>query len=360
MLEKAVLERAVTDLERLILSNKPDKAVVTYFNAAKSAENNVSRRLTKSFYHIEHELAKNACRRTHPPKPHFYQLNPDLRNCLKLADVKYATRRASIGKHVNKTYGNLTKADFSFMLANLRDGKAALGDRDDIVRVPAIVHSQPIVSLLLAIDPNKLVSKLPEYLDKKQIDKILNPSLTLKNRSEREMLAKFSKLQSSVKRPQTTIVQRALADMKSDEMNALFREICFDEYKLGVSMLGGGKNLNGALRFIREMWSKLLVWIVVLIVDFIDIVVTCLNLIVFKPIADSIRLLNENSTPTLKTSESKASDNVELFGTKLTDATSVALHKFGKRVTLTLGAEPNYAHKVFMGALVHARSDDVV
>ena len=277
------LKRAVSELESLIITKRPDEAVAKYYNATKSAEVNANRRLMESFYNVELELAKDTCQALYPSKP--YQSNPDLGNCIKLANATRDSRKADqLRVHVNKTYNNLTEADMSYMLKNLQDGLAAL-ESSERTKVPLIIYNQAIVLWLLAINPNKLMSKLQNVEDE--------DSSLLKNKSDRETLAKFSKLQSSVKRPEVAQVQRALSELKSDEMDTLFFDVCLDEYKLADTRSGGGQKMIK----IRHRWSKI-AWILVLIVNFMDIVTTS-DVVLDKPVTLSMRLpyvSSENET----------------------------------------------------------------
>lgn len=349
MLQKTDLYASASMLERMIVNRENNEAVVNYYNAAKTAESDLTRRLEKMFYALEHEITEAACRRVHPPKPHFYQRNPDLRNCLGLADKRLKVRKWGLSRHSKKTYGNLSSADFDFMLTNLREAKVALETQSDILKVPEVLQKQPVLTFLLAIDPKKLLEKLPGLISNTDIARILATGLTSIDKSEGAMLARIGKLQCSAKHPSTSEVRQALELLQSDELNALFHDICFERYRTHVT-LGGGV-FSKALRAVREAWSKCIVWILVLFVDLLDILVSTLNLIIFKPLATSLRVLHEDFNPAY-TSAHRA-ESVELFGGKLSDIASIALHKFGKRAALTLGTEPNYTHKIFEADLLN-------
>ena len=302
-------------------------------------------RLVRCVWNAEYALAKNNCAKL--PKAQKGS-SPD--DCLRDATKRLQNRKTSLVTVKKREAADLTEADFVFMQSNLSNARTMLGNSEIALQLPQSLYGEPIVVLLLAVNPDKFLLNLPEFMSRGRFYQILNPKSSTQ--------ATFSKLkenfiafQRAGPRPTIDSVKSALTQLQSDELGSLFQQIAHDEYGsvVGPTSSKGGARIINVLQSMRMVWSRFVVWILIMVVDLLDLLTTSIHMVIFKPLFDCSRILIETSRPDLL----RQTNTIEALSTKIRNATSQALAKFGYRVSVyLLAAEPNYAHRVFQSKLV--------
>ena len=348
--EKPELSSVIHAFEDIVKTRTRNEATSALYNAFNAAKIDMINRLMQCLWNAENELAKNTCAQLSQNGVQSETTG----ECLRRAATKLRSRRAYPLKATNKVAADLLETDFLVLEMNLRNARSLTDQERVALQLPDTLQDLPIISLLLALDPDKLMLNLPKYLSKQQFQNILKPALSPEIDSFSKLKANFIAFQQASPRPTAEKVEAALSDLQSDELRTLFREIAHTDYALHDTVVkGGGKIVNVAFRWVRMVWSKLVVWIVILIVDLLDLLNTSIHFIIFKPLSDCTRLLAETSRPDLI----RQSNSVEALSKKIRGITSQALAKFGYRISVNvLAAEPNYAHRVFQGAFTTPES----
>ena len=338
--DKKDLLYLIETFEKLVASRTRNPATATLYNSLNKAKTDMVDRLARCVWNAEYALAKNDCAK--PPKTQ--KPSPD--DCLRDATTRLRNRKTSLVDVENKEASDLTESDFVYMQSNLSNARAMLGNSEIALQLPQSLYGEPIIVLLLAVNPDKFLLNLPEFMSRGRFYEILNPkSSTLATFSK--LKENFIALQRASPRPTIDSVKSALANLQSDELRSLFQQIAHDDYGSIGTTTGGGRIIN-VLQSMRLVWSRFVVWILIMVVDLLDLVTTSIHVVIFKPLFDCSRVLTETSRPDLL----KQSNALEALSTKIRNATSQALAKFGYRVSVyLLAAEPNYAHRVFQGKI---------
>jgi len=342
--DKKDLYCLIETFDKLVANRTRNPATATLFNSLNKAKTDMVDRLVRCVWNAEYALAKNNCAKL----PKINKPSPD--DCLKDATMRLQNRKTPIVSVKKKEATDLAESDFVFMQDNLSNARAMLRNPEVNVQLPQSLYGEPIIVLLLAVDPDKFLLNLPEFMSRGRFYQILNPK-TSTQASFSELKENFIALQRASPRPTIESVKSALVTLQSDDLRSLFRQIAHDDYGSTVpSSTGGGKIIN-VLQSMRLVWSRFVVWILVMVVDLLDLITTSIHVVIFKPLTDCSRVLTETSRPDLL----KQSNAIEALSTKIKNATSQALAKFGYRVSVyLLAADPNYAHRVFQGKFADA------
>ena len=320
----------IDSLQQLVSSRTRNEVTKTYFNSLNESKSDMVNRLMQCVWNAEYALLKRMCKES-----------PATDDCLRTTTLKFEKRHTLTVK--DRQPAQLTEADFAFMQDNLTDARAMLEQPEVSLQLPHNLQNEPIVVFLLAIDPQKFLLALPDIIGKNRISDILKSSQSI-DKKYVKLMDSFVAFQSASSRPSTDSVENALAALQSNELVSLFKRIAHDEYQSLDVLLSRGGGVAAAIRPFRMVWSRFVVWIFVIVVDLLDLVNISIHAIVFKPLTDCANVLKDTMRPDSK----KQSNVLFALSSKIRDATSQALTKFGYHASVyLLAAEPQYAERVF-------------